>query len=114
MEPGELYWATLPNAPRHPVVVLSRQELNRGHNVLVALLTSSRFDERRFFPNCVPLLAGSFGLSKNCVIQAQSIFSLEQSDLDLDDGPIGRLDDSTHRALIRAAGYVLAAECEPT
>lgn len=113
VHPGELYWATLPHVPRHPVLVISRESLNRGKNVIVAMLTSARFDERRKFPNCVPIFAGSFGLTKDCVIQAQAIFSLELSDLDLDDGPIGRLDSETMRDTIRALGYVFDAECEP-
>ncbi len=113
MEPGEIYWANLPQAPRHPVVVLSREELNRGRQVLVALFTSARFEERRQLPNCVPFLAGSFGLTKNCVIQSQAIFSLEQTDLDRDDGPIGQLDENALRAVIRSVGYVLDAECKP-
>lgn len=114
IQPGELYRAKLPQIPRHPVLVISRELLNRGNQVVVAMLTSTRFEERRGQPNCVPLEAGSCGITKDCVVHAQAIFSLELSDLDLDDGPFGIVDDETMRDVIRALGYVFDADCEPT
>jgi mRNA-degrading endonuclease toxin of MazEF toxin-antitoxin module len=114
IHPGELYWAKLPQVPRHPVLVISRESLNRGSQIVVAMLTSARFEERRELPNCVPLRQGSFGLTRDCVVHAQAIFSLELSDLDLDDGPFGIIDEATMRDVIHALGYVFDAECEPT
>lgn len=114
MQPGELYWADLPNAPRHPALVLSRENLNRGREVLVAMLTSARFEERRHHPNCVPLMAGTAGLTKDCVVQAQAVFAVDRSDLDVADGPLGILDETIMRDVIHAIGYVLDAECEPS
>lgn len=36
MEPGEVYIADFPEAGPHPVIVVSREALNRGHYALVA------------------------------------------------------------------------------
>jgi mRNA-degrading endonuclease toxin of MazEF toxin-antitoxin module len=77
------------------------------------IITSARFDARSRLPNCVPIRAGSFGLAKDCVAQAETIFSIRKALLDLDDGPIGSLDDETFRDLIRAIGHVLRSDCEP-
>ena len=64
IRPGEIYWADL-DAGRHKVVVVSREELNRGTKVLVALITSQRFELRSALPNCVPLRAGEFGMDSD-------------------------------------------------
>jgi mRNA-degrading endonuclease toxin of MazEF toxin-antitoxin module len=57
MRPGEVYIADFESAGRHPVIVVSRGDLNRGRYVLDVVCTSARFDTRRRFPNCVPFLA---------------------------------------------------------
>lgn len=111
--PGELYWADFEDVPPHPVVVVSREELNRGDSVVAVLITSAHFERRSRLPNCVPIAAGSFGLGKDCVAQAETIFSIRKAHLDLDAGPIGMLDEETFRALIRAIGHVLRSDCEP-
>ena len=46
MEPGEVYIADFPEAGPHPVIVVSRENLNRGHYALVVVCTSSRFTAR--------------------------------------------------------------------
>jgi mRNA-degrading endonuclease toxin of MazEF toxin-antitoxin module len=72
---GEIYFYSDPRIPLHPGVVVSREELNRGDRVVVAIVTSSRFAVRSNLPNCVPIKAGSFGLTKDCVVQGESIFN---------------------------------------
>ena len=67
MEPGEIYLADFPDAGPHPVIVVSREELNRGHYVVVVVCTSSRFDARSQLPSCVPFKAGRFGFTVDCV-----------------------------------------------
>lgn len=37
MEPGEVYIADFLEAGPHPVIVVSREDLNRGHYVLVVV-----------------------------------------------------------------------------
>lgn len=57
--------------------------------------------------------AGEFGLTKDCVAQAETITYLETSDLDLDAGTLGVLDELRMRNLIRAVGNMMGSDCEP-
>jgi len=57
---------------QHPVVVVSREELNRGKDVVAAVITSAQFTVRSGLANCVPLQAGQFGMTKDCVIQGET------------------------------------------
>lgn len=109
--PGEIYRVDLPPAGEHLFVIVSREELNRGRQVLAAMITSSRFALRSRLANCVPLRAGDFGLSQNCVIQCENVVSIEADAL-LGD-PVARLDEETIRTMIKALGFVFAADCEP-
>jgi mRNA-degrading endonuclease toxin of MazEF toxin-antitoxin module len=112
IRPGEIYLADT-DAGKRPVVVVSREELSRGNWVVAVLITSARFALRSRLAHCVPFLAGEFGLTKDCVAQAETISFIAVSDLDPDAGVVGVLDDARQRALIRAIGYVLASDCEP-
>ena len=113
MVPGEIYLADLETGQR-PVIVVSREELNRGHYVVVVLCTSARFSARSALPNCVPFRASQFGLDKDCVAQCETITFIERSQLKAAHGALGVLDESSLRELIRAIGYVMDADCEPT
>jgi len=111
--PGEIYLADIPPGQQHPVVVVSREELNRGDYVVAALVTSQRFAVRSKLANCVPLLCGQFGMTQDCVIQAEMAGPIHKDLLDLAAGRVGQLDDLTLRDVIRAIGYVLDSDCEP-
>ena len=113
MEPGEVYVADFPEAGPHPVIVVSRESLNRGHYALVVVCTSSRFEIRKQLPNCVPFRAGQFGLKANCVAQCENILSIDKRQLDTSTGPIGMLDERALRDVIKALGYVIESDCEP-
>ena len=113
MEPGEIYIADFPEAGPHPVIVVSREDLNRGHYALVVVCTSSRFAVRSRLPSCVPFEAGRFGFTANCVAQCENILSIDKRQLDLDAGPIGVLDERALRKVVKAIGYVLESDCEP-
>lgn len=112
MEPGEIYMADT-DGGRRPVVVVSREELNRGRWVVVVAFTTARFAQRSVLPNCVPFRAGEFGLAKDCVAQAETVGPIDVARLDVSDGPVGVLDDERMRDVIRAIGHVLGADCEP-
>lgn len=113
IRPGEIYMADLDEATPHPVLIVSREELNRGRTVIAALITSARFGVRSTLSNCVPFQAGQFGLTKNCVAQCENLLTLDVGQLDLPAGPLGCLDEVTMRDVIRAVGYVMDADCEP-
>ncbi len=47
IQPGEIYMADFGLVGPHPVIVVSREELNRGRYALVVVCTSARFAVRR-------------------------------------------------------------------
>jgi mRNA-degrading endonuclease toxin of MazEF toxin-antitoxin module len=113
IEPGEIYLADLDIAGKHPVIVVSREDLNRGNYALAVACTSARFAVRRTLPNCVPFQAGPFGFAADCVAQCENMLSIDKNQLDLAGGPLGKLDDAMMREVIKAIGYVLDSDCEP-
>lgn len=111
MNPGEVYMADLGEAAPHPVIVVSREELNRGDRVVAVLCTSQKFALRSTFPSCVPFQAGQFGFTKDCVAQCENIFLVDKNNLAPQ--PIGALSDIALRDVIKAIGHVLDSDCEP-
>jgi mRNA-degrading endonuclease toxin of MazEF toxin-antitoxin module len=97
----------------HPVIVISREDLNRGRYLLAVVCTSARFSVRSKLPNCVPFQAGQFGFTTDCVAQCENLLSIEKSEIDLASGPIGELDEFAMREVIKAIGYVMASDFEP-
>ncbi len=112
IQPGEVYMADFEQAGPHPVIVISREELNRGRYALVVACTSARFSVRRKLSNCVPFQAGDFGFTEDCVAQCENILSIDQEQLDLVTGPIGMLDELTFEKVIKAIGYVMKSDCK--
>jgi len=110
---GEIYMADFGPAGPHPVIVTSRETLNRGRYALVVPCTSSRFVARSTLANCVAFHAGEFGFTVDCVAQCENMLSIDQAHLDLDGGPRGVLDSAALRNVVRAIGYVIASNCEP-
>ncbi len=110
IRPGEVYLADFDEMEPHPVVVVPREELNRGSWVAAVLITSKRFEERSKQPNSVPFRAGEFGLTQDCVAQAESLFSLRHEELgDL----LEMLDVDRWRELVKAVGNMMGSDCEP-
>src|SRR5204862_4293570 len=93
IKPGEIYLADFDQAGPHPVIVVSREDLNRGRYALVVVCTSARFSVRSQLPNCVPFRAGDFGFTADCVAQCENMLSIDKAQLDLATGSIGMLDD---------------------
>lgn len=113
IHPGKIYMADFAPAGAHPVIVVSREDLNRGHYVLVVVCTSARFATRSKLPNCVPFRAGVFGFTVDCVAQCENKLSIHKDQLDLAAGPIGVLDEAALRDVIKAIGSVIDSDCEP-
>ena len=113
IEPGEIYVADLPEAGPHPIIIVSRGDLNRGHYALGVICTSARFSLRSKLPNCVPFRSGQFGFTVDCVAQCENILSIDKMTLDLEAGPIGVLDSMALRDVVKAIGYVIESDCEP-
>jgi mRNA-degrading endonuclease toxin of MazEF toxin-antitoxin module len=111
-EQGELYWADSQSEAPHPVIVVSRTDLNRGDYAVAVPLTSANLERRWNAPNTVPFKSGQFGLTKDCVAQCEAITLLNKSRPD--PRPFGQLNDEAWRDLVRAIGNVICAECEPS
>jgi mRNA-degrading endonuclease toxin of MazEF toxin-antitoxin module len=110
IRPGEIYLADFEEMEPHPVVVISREELNRGNWVAAVLVTSKRFEERSKQSQCVPFRAGEFGFTTDCVAQGESLFSIRRQELG---DQLGALDAERWRSLVKAIGHVMGSECEP-
>lgn len=113
IQPGEIYMADIPPGQSYRVVIVSREQLNRGKYVVAALITSQKFVIRSKLANGVPLKAGQFGLSQDSVVQGESAGPVRVARIDLAAGPLAKLDDITFRDVIKAIGYVLDSDCEP-
>ena len=110
IRPGEIYLADFDDIEPHPVVVVSREELNRGNWVVAVLITSKRFEERSKQPHCVPFHAREFGLRKDSVAQCESLFSVRREDLG---EQVGTLDEERCRDFVKAIGNMMGSDCEP-
>ena len=97
----------------HPVIVVSREELNRGRYALAVVCTSARFAVRSKLSNCVPFQAGDFGFTVDCVAQCENIISIDRAQLDLATGPMGILDEAALEKVIKSIGYVIKSDCKP-
>jgi mRNA-degrading endonuclease toxin of MazEF toxin-antitoxin module len=111
IQPGEIYMADFGPVGPHPVIVVSREELNRGHYALVVVCTSARFATRSKLANCVPFQAGDFGFTVDCVAQCENVLSIDKGQLDLTTGPTGKLDEAAFQKVIKAIGYVMKSNC---
>lgn len=111
--PGDVYVCRGYDKPR-PVIVVSREELNRGGYVVIVPTTTRRLDVRATLPNCVYLQRGESGLGEDCVAQAEGMSLMSVDMLDLEEGLVGSLGKSAMGRLIKAIGNVIAAECDPT
>jgi mRNA-degrading endonuclease toxin of MazEF toxin-antitoxin module len=112
-QPGEVYMADFGPAGPHPVIVVSRAELNRGRYALAVVCTSARFAVRSKLSNCVPFQAGDFGFTADCVAQCENILSIDQAQFDLAAGPMGTLDEAALQKVIKSIGYVMKSDCTP-
>ncbi|MBM4069815.1 MAG: type II toxin-antitoxin system PemK/MazF family toxin [Planctomycetes bacterium] len=64
MRPGELYWADL-DAGRRPLLVVSREELNRGNYVVAVLLTTANLSFDQVYLTVFLSMPGTSGCLNN-------------------------------------------------
>jgi mRNA-degrading endonuclease toxin of MazEF toxin-antitoxin module len=113
VNPGEIYVCRGYGKPR-PVVVVSREEFNRGDYFLAVPLTSTNLAMRRTSPSCVVLQRGEAGLDRECVAQCEATTLMNLSYIDIDAGPVGKLGSASMSKVVHAIGHVIEAECTPT
>lgn len=113
IRPGQVYLADIGGSDARPIVIVSTEPHNRGRYVIAVPFTSAQFENRSKQRSCVPFAAGDFGLTKDCVAQADALSLLDISAVRIDIGPIGTLDDNAMRNIVRAIGHVIGSDCEP-
>ncbi|MBI5709644.1 MAG: type II toxin-antitoxin system PemK/MazF family toxin [Candidatus Eisenbacteria bacterium] len=111
LHPGDIYLSSAYGKPR-PIVIVSREDLNRGRYVVAVPLTSRRLTDRWGAGNCVALQRGEAGLAQNCVAQCEAVSMVRVDELDLERGYVGALGEATLDEVVRAIGYVISAECK--
>jgi mRNA-degrading endonuclease toxin of MazEF toxin-antitoxin module len=110
LRPGEIYYADFGDDDRHRVVIVSREELNRGTYAVTVPFTSKKFEIRSNLPSCVVFFAGEFGCTENCVARADQLTTMHLSEIQLHRGLIAKLDDEKFQEIIQAIAYVLNAD----
>ncbi|HEX7380253.1 MAG TPA: type II toxin-antitoxin system PemK/MazF family toxin [Pirellulales bacterium] len=108
MERGQVFLLN-PDADgkQRPMVVVSRDELNRGHSVIVMPCYSQQLDKRSKLRYCVFLEAGEGGLDKDCVVKADEIATLDKTRFDATRGALGRLKPKRMAEIAAALRYVV-------
>jgi len=112
LERGQV-WEVHLEGDVHSYVIASEERFNRGNYAIVAPITSKRVDERSKLPNCVPLSAGTAGLTRDSVIQGENVTLVKKSEFFQDATQRGNLDGESQVSLIKAIGYVIGGDCYP-
>lgn len=73
MLPGEVHLADVFEGGQRPIVIVSREQLNRGTSFLCVPFTSARVAERRRYANYVFVPAGTGGLREDSVAVAHLV-----------------------------------------
>lgn len=77
MAPGEVHLADIFLGGARPVVVVTREPLNRGETILAVPLTTSRIAERRRYRNYVFPPRGAGGLREDSVAVTHLVQRIE-------------------------------------
>lgn len=85
-----------------PLLIVSRDELNKGDTVLAVPFYSQQLEKRRKYKNCVFFAAGEFNLHKDCVAKCDEIAVYDR--LELGD-KIGRIDAAKMELIVDAVRY---------
>lgn len=87
-----------------PLLIVSRDDLNRGQSVLVVPFYSQQLDKRREFKSCVFFNAGESGLDKDCVAKCDEVGVFDRLELG---GKIGRASADKMEAIVEAIRWVI-------
>ncbi|MCP3877327.1 MAG: type II toxin-antitoxin system PemK/MazF family toxin [Sulfitobacter sp.] len=99
---NDIYWADLgPPAGRRPVCVLTR---NAAIEVLATVTCAPITRTMRGIPSEVEL-GPDHGLPESCVISCDNVITIPQTELD--DDPVGQLDEMARAQLDSALRYAL-------
>ncbi len=109
MNRGDLFLLkqTAENPKKRPVVIVSRDELNGGHSVVVVPFYSQQLEKRKRMNWCAFFQAGEGGLNKDCVAKCDEISSLDKTELDIPNGRIGKFKPPQMERLMNAIKWSL-------
>jgi mRNA interferase MazF len=79
--PAEIYLADIFEGGTRPIIILTREQLNRGGLYLAVPVTSSRVHERKRYANYVFLPAGAGGLREDSVAVTHLVQPVRQDAL---------------------------------
>jgi mRNA-degrading endonuclease toxin of MazEF toxin-antitoxin module len=92
---------------RRPLLVVSRDDLNRGNAVQVVPFYSQQLDKRRKQKSCVFFAAGEAGLPKDCVAKCDEMGSIDKIHLDFSEGQLGRVEAPKMKQVVDAIRYCI-------
>lgn len=102
---SELYWIPLEfeedGEKARPIVIVSRDELNRGDRVLAVPFYSQQVEKRAKQKWCALFKAGEGGLKKDCVAKGDEIQLIDPIEILWRRGKLGRFNaDQMDRVII--------------
>ncbi len=112
---GELYRLKKRGADgkARPVLVVSRDALNRGHSLLVVPFYSQQLDQRSTLPWCSLFQIGEGGLDRKCVAKADELSRIDKLLVDLAAGPIGQFNPAQMGRVVEAMLWALQLDRDP-
>ena len=96
--------------PGRRVLVVSREELNRGYEVTIVPFNGSDFANKSKKPFCVPFNCGEFGLVKDCVAKCDEINRIYKNDLVTPSSPVGEISEDKLAEVLSAINWCLKSE----
>ncbi len=106
MKQGQIYHLKQDRVGKpRPVLIVSRDSMNRGYDLIVVPFNGSDFENKRSKPFCVPFLEGSYGLTKDCVAKCNDIAKIRKADLAKN--LIGTVSDADMNAVREAINWCL-------
>lgn len=95
---------------QRPVLVISRDDLNRGEGLVIVPFHSQEIDRKLSFGCCVKFAAGEAGLTRECVAKCDRITAIVKTQIDLRRGKIGRATAVKMQEVVDVIRYVIRDE----
>ena len=116
MKQGEIHMLKVDGAGKRgrPVLVVSRDELNKGYLCTIVPFNGSDFNNKRHKPFCVPFHAGDPGISKDCVAKCDDLARIPKTDLIRSSRPEGMISDAKLAEVKDAIAWCLNCQLAST
>ncbi len=95
------------NKEGRPLLIVSRDDLNRGDTVVAVPFYSQQLEKRKLLKWCVFFKRGIAGLRKDCVAKCDEIAFYDKLDIDWRHGKLGRMNVDEMNAVAKAIRYVI-------